>query len=56
MKSIFKIFGFSRRSPGLQSSSMSEEGNRHWHEDFIFGAFDTDALWYYERRRWRGQG
>jgi hypothetical protein len=27
--------------------------DRSWHEDYLIGKSDMDAVWYYERRRWR---
>lgn len=27
--------------------------DRSWHEDYLIGKSDVDAVWYYERRRWR---
>ena len=29
-----------------------DDGNRDWVEDYLIGMSDTDAIWYYERRRW----
>ena len=27
--------------------------DRSWHDDYLIGKSDMDAVWYYERRRWR---
>jgi hypothetical protein len=54
MKRIFKIFGFARASRSSPpATGIGEHGARHWQEDYLLGASDMDARWYYERRRWR---
>lgn len=37
-------------SPG---SGQHDEVVRGWEEDFMAASSDMDAIWYYERRRWR---
>jgi hypothetical protein len=34
-------------------SGSSRQSDRSWHEDYLIGKSDMDAIWYYERRRWR---
>ncbi len=34
------------------SSVISSQSDRSWHEDYLIGKSDMDAIWYYERRRW----
>jgi hypothetical protein len=31
----------------------SDHDDRSWHEDYLVGKSDMDAVWYHERRRWR---
>jgi hypothetical protein len=31
----------------------SSHGDRSWHDDYLIGKSDMDAVWYYERLRWR---
>lgn len=31
----------------------SGHDDRSWHDDYLIGKSDMDAVWYYERRRWR---
>ena len=42
---------------GFPASAMANPGSTHddrsWHEDYLIGRSDMDAVWYYERRRWR---
>jgi hypothetical protein len=53
----FFSFGFSkmplseRSSPSL--SAHADEVGRVGVEDYLAAASDMDAVWYYERRRWR---
>ncbi|MDP1699371.1 MAG: hypothetical protein Q8L53_00220 [Aestuariivirga sp.] len=44
------VFGFSGAAAGSERSSHDD---RSWHEDYLIGKSDMDAVWYYERRRWR---
>ena len=40
--------------PGVSASSeFSSRDDRSWHEDYLIGKSDMDAVWYCERRRWR---
>jgi hypothetical protein len=34
-------------------SECFSHDDRSWHEDYLVGKSDIDAVWYYERRRWR---
>lgn len=44
------VFGLA----GVTASSESPgHDDRSWHEDYLIGKSDMDAVWYYERRRWR---
>ena len=31
----------------------SSHADRSWHDDYLIGKSDMDAVWYYERRRWQ---
>ena len=39
------------------SATVNPESHSHddrsWHEGYLIGKSDIDAVWYYERRRWR---
>ena len=35
------------------SASYGRDTDCCWVEDYLIGKSDTDAWWYYERRRWR---
>ncbi len=48
---IFGLSGFPSPNPANPESSSHED--RSWHEDYLIGKSDMDAVWYYERRRWR---
>lgn len=53
----FLSFAF-RKRPLVQHSNPfapahQDEAYRHWVEDYITTSSDMDAVWYYERRRWR---
>ena len=42
--------------PKASAMANSESSDRHdlnWQEDYLIGMSDRDAIWYYERRRWR---
>ena len=48
------IFGFA----GFLISETDDcespkHGDLSWHDDYLIGKSDMDAIWYYERRRWR---
>ena len=55
----FLSFAFSRMPLALHSTpSVSTQGDkavRPWIEDYMNASSDMDAVWYYERRRWRAQ-
>lgn len=44
------VFGVFRVPANVESSRNDD---RSWHEDYLIGKSDMDAVWYYERRRWR---
>jgi len=48
---LFGPYGF-RDAEKAESPSHDD---RSWHEDYLIGKSDMDAVWYYERRRWRAQ-
>lgn len=57
MKNIFKTIGLARFSRSLPlADRQGRDVAGSWQEDFLLGSSDTDAHWYYERRRWRDQG
>jgi hypothetical protein len=53
----FLSFAFSRMPLALHSTpSVSSQGDkavRPWIEDYMNATSDVDAVWYYERCRWR---
>lgn len=53
----FLSFAFSRMPLALHSTpSVSSQGDkavRPWIEDYMNASSDLDAVWYYERCRWR---
>ena len=42
-----------KRESAINQSERFDQSDRNWVEDFLVGASDQDAIWYYERRRWR---
>ena len=48
---LFGLAGVHIRSNAVPESSSNVD--RGWHEDYLVGKSDMDAVWYYERRRWR---
>lgn len=34
-------------------SAHHDDAERRWVEDYMNASSDMDAVWYYERRRWR---
>ena len=45
--------GASVRAP--VTSAGAHDGVSGWQEDYLLAHSDIDAMWYYERRRWRSQ-
>jgi hypothetical protein len=37
----------------IENPGNSSHNDQSWHDDYLIGKSDTDAAWYYERRRWR---
>jgi hypothetical protein len=35
------------------ASAHHDDSDRRWVEDYMNASSDMDAVWYYERRRWR---
>jgi hypothetical protein len=42
-----------RRSLPPEEPAPRSDGDRDWIENYLIGSSDQDAIWYYERRRWR---
>jgi hypothetical protein len=53
----FMSFAFSKMPQSLRStpagSAHHDEAVRDWVDDYMHASSDMDAIWYYERRRWR---
>jgi len=53
----FLSFAFSKMPLALRSTPVAsthhDEAVRGWVEDYMTASSDMDAIWYYERRRWR---
>jgi hypothetical protein len=48
------FFGFYGASVSAMANlESSSHCDRSWHDDYLIGKSDLDAVWYYERRRWR---
>lgn len=56
MKNFFS-FAFSKMPLSKRSnpsvSNQEDKAVRPWIEDHMNASSDVDAVWYYERRRWR---
>ena len=48
----FSEMPISKRSQASPSAHVDEAG-RGCPEDYLVASSDMDAIWYYERRRWR---
>ena len=48
---VFGLAGIRGSAKAVPESSGHDD--RSWHEDYLIGKSDLDAVWYYERRRWR---
>jgi hypothetical protein len=48
---LFGLSGFPGSAAVMPESSSHYD--RSWHEDYLVGKSDMDAVWYYERRSWR---
>jgi hypothetical protein len=53
----FLSFAFSKMPLAMRSTPAGsvhrDEAVGGWVEDYMTAASDMDAIWYYERRRWR---
>ena len=53
----FLSFAFSKMPRSQRSnpsaSNQEDKAVRPWIEDYVNASSDVDAVWYYERRRWR---
>ena len=53
----FLSFAFSKTPLTVRSnpsaSAHHDDADRRWVEDYMNASSDLDAVWYYERRRWR---
>lgn len=53
----FLIFAYSKLPLATRSnpsaSGHHDKASRLWIEDAVNASSDMDAVWYYERRRWR---
>ena len=53
----FLSFAFSKMPLATRSNAFAsghhDEAARPWIEDAVNASSDMDAVWYYERRRWR---
>ena len=53
----FLSFAFSKmplsQSSNPSTSNQEDKAVRPWIEDYMNASSDVDAVWYYERRRWR---
>ena len=51
------VFALSKMPPAIRSnppgSAHHDDAARGWVEDYMTASSDMDAIWYYERRRWR---
>lgn len=48
---VLGLSGFLGPAKAILESSSHDD--RSWHEGYLIGKSDIDAVWYYERRRWR---
>ncbi len=48
------VYEFYRvRTSFTANQESSKHDDRSWHDDYLIGKSDMDAVWYYERLRWR---